>query len=153
MNHLANHLIIQANHPRQITAVLRIFLTAVFLAFPHTIPDASASGSKEDAHFEAEAPENLKDAVTVSRNTRLSIESALAAGIYHEIHMATYTLEAAAKLIVDGLEEDSETGEAYAKRIEIVHLASELEDKAILDASVPALKTAMDAAIADLPKN
>ena len=94
--------------------------------------------------YEVAVPENVDEARVLMRSAMSRVESALAVNAYDEIHEAGYELEAAASRIS---EDGDKKSEVLFHTIEILHLASEIGDHAILQATFPRLKEAVDWAL------
>lgn len=126
-------------------------IIAAAALFAMQIPPAFASdaevGDRAD-HYEASIPETSAEAVTIAQDSMMLITAGMAEADFEAIHEQTYRLEAAAKRLVRALSENGEEAEQLTYRIEIVHLASELEDKTVLEPAIPGLQTALDIVLA-----
>lgn len=91
-------------------------------------------------HYEVAVPATVREANDLMQSSMSRVETAYAAEAHAEIHEASYGLEAAAARIAESGEADAE---ALSHSIEILHLGSELEDQAILDAVIPRLRKAV----------
>ena len=82
-------------------------------------------------HYVVAVPATVREANDLMRSSMSRIETAYAAQAHADIHEASYGLEAAAARIAESGEQDAEV---LGHSIEILHLGSEIEDQAILDA-------------------
>lgn len=98
----------------------------------------------ETTHYEVAVPGTVREANALMQSAMSRIETAYSAKAHADIHEASYGLEAAAARIVESGEVDAE---ALAHSIEILHLGSEIEDQAILDAVIPRLRKAVALAL------
>lgn len=147
------HRVSLANHPsRRQGRRVSITLAAILALSLSGVPTLTAAGEAQDRpdHYEAEVPETTAQAAAIALATMQSITAALAAKDFEAIHELTYTLEAAAKRLTNSLADNSEEGEALSHRIEIVHLASELADEAVLKPALPSLKASLDTVVSQL---
>lgn len=128
-----------------------MLIVAMALLSTGQIPTAFASdadvGDRSD-HYEASIPETSVKAAEIALDSMMIIVTGLAEDDFEAIHEQTYRLEAAAKRLVRALGENSEEAEQLTYRIEIVHLASELEDKAVLEPAIPGMQSALDIVLA-----
>ncbi len=129
--------------------VIAALLITVSIIAPATYASAGETAQRAD-HYEAKIPESKMDAAIMAREAMASIVSAFDAGDFELIHKQTYKLEAAAKGIARALEDDSEEAEVLAYRIEIVHLASELGDGAVLKPAIPGLNETLNSVLSEL---
>ena len=95
-------------------------------------------------HYEVAVPGTVPEANELMQSAMSRIEIAYGAEAHAEIHEASYGLEAAAARIAESGEVDAE---GLGHLIEILHLGSEVEDQAILDAVIPRLRKAVALAL------
>jgi hypothetical protein len=113
-----------------------------FLAFPAFA--LACDGQAQIKHYEVAVPGTVREANELLQSAMSRVETAYAAEAHGEIHEASYGLEAAAARIADRGEMDAEV---LSHSIEILHLGSEIEDQAILDAVIPRLRKAVAVAL------
>lgn len=124
---------------------------AVFIATAALPASAFASMPDEDGpvrHYEVAVPFKLEAARSLLGSAMLVVENAHKAGLHGDVHEASYSLEAAAERLSQVPDADAVLIERLKSTIEIVHLASEIEDEAILREAVPRLKLVVDEALA-----
>ena len=100
-------------------------------------------------HYEVAVPGTVREAKDLMQSSMARVETAFAAEAHAEIHEASYGLEAAAARISESGEVDAD---ALTHSIEILHLGSELEDQAIVDAVIPRLRKVVAMAL-DQPES
>lgn len=127
-----------------------ILATALSLPLAISMPArATAPGEHAEGkttHFEVPLPETKDAAVKLLETSLAKITGSLAKLDFAAIHEATYSLESAVARIAKEPGFDGLTS-SVAPRVEIVHLASELEDGDTLKAAVPALAKAIGGAM------
>jgi hypothetical protein len=96
-------------------------------------------------HYEAAVPDTVVEAAAVLSDKTAVLVSAYEAGDWNSVHEASYPLEAALERLRQSGGVDAQALETAAATLERVHLASEEEDKATLDADVPVLETQLHA--------
>lgn len=135
---------------RRTSPVAVILATALTLSFAFSPAVRATSpgehGEGKAAHFEVPLPETKDAAVKLLETSLAKITGGLAALDFAAIHEATYSLESAVARIAKEPGFDGLTS-SVAPRVEIVHLASELEDADTLKAAVPALEKAIGGAM------
>jgi hypothetical protein len=123
-------------------AVLAGGLTVAMPAFASA--PLEAAGERVQ-HYEAAVPDTVAEAAAVLADKTAVLVAAYEAGDWNGVHEASYPLEAALERLRQSGGVDAQELETAAATLERVHLASEEEDKATLDADVPALETQLRA--------